>query len=65
MHDYKSSAEANARLIAAAPDLLKACQNMLDTYAPKRDEKDRAPLHSAVLSAIDAIREATEKGERA
>lgn len=42
---------ANARLIAAAPDLLAACQQMSDGYGDKADE----------LKALKAIRAAISK----
>ena len=49
-------AEANARLMAAAPDLLAALYAMMDNcYAPDRDD--------AIVQAFDAARDAIAKAE--
>jgi hypothetical protein len=48
---------ANARLIAAAPDLLAACQAELEVY----DGMDAATLMPKTLARIAALRAAVEK----
>jgi hypothetical protein len=58
----KKDSEANARLIAAAPELLEALQNIIeigkrDLSNPKYDEY--------FISAEEAISKATGKGESA
>jgi hypothetical protein len=53
--------EANARLIAAAPDLLAACQEYvgwLDWHSVIRDEADGACPFGTLLDAQDAVRSA-------
>lgn len=50
-------AEANARLIAAAPDLLEALQAILHTY-----DDGGVPLNKAFRMANAAIARATEQG---
>jgi len=57
---------AQAHLIAAAPELLEACKQMLEAYAPTADKTINSPygigaLHSAVRAAILSIAKA--KGE--
>jgi hypothetical protein len=56
--------EANARLIAAAPELLEACKQMMTAYAwnvEKTVESEGVnKLHPAVKYTRAAIRKATE-----
>lgn len=53
-------ATANARLIAAAPDLLQACRALLEMARPS----DGAPdSRKAVIQARAAIAAATESGQ--
>lgn len=52
--------EANARLIAAAPDLLEACQAMLDEYEAGRSVpvfEIRQIVRAAVAKATEGKRE--------
>lgn len=62
--DYRTSgeAEANAKLIAAAPELAEACQAMLEAYACNADRTAVATgedsLHSSVRAARAALRKA-------
>jgi hypothetical protein len=55
---------ANATLIAAAPDLLEACKQLLEQYAPRAqetvDREGEAALLSSVPFARAAILKATE-----
>jgi hypothetical protein len=55
-------AEANARLIAAAPDLLEACRLAVDAYAQGPDPR---AVRFAMDSAIDYIRTAIAKATQA
>ena len=50
--------EANARLIAAAPDLLAALEAMLAAYAFNATLQKREDLHSAVRDSLDALAKA-------
>lgn len=52
-HDY-ARMEANARLIAAAPELLEALAGMVDSY-----ELEASPINPALISARAAIAKAT------
>jgi hypothetical protein len=45
----------NARLIAAAPELVDALRAMLDAYAGKRKPEEREQWHSAVRQAHDIL----------
>jgi hypothetical protein len=52
--------EANARLIAAAPDLLQACELLLAVYAPLYSPTENTDaFSSAVIKARGAITKAT------
>jgi hypothetical protein len=53
--EYAKDALDNARLIAAAPDLLEACEALLEAY-----EFTIAPMHS---EAIDKARAAIAKAK--
>lgn len=61
--------QANARLIAAAPDLLDALGDMLEAYAPGADHSVAGSpagenvLHPAVKAARAAIAKATGGGQ--
>lgn len=73
VRQYKdlSEAEANARLMAAAPELLEALREMEESAVAFCDEAYSAPehkieamqarLHNAHLKAIRAINNATQK----
>jgi hypothetical protein len=69
--DYGDAAEANARLIAAAPELLAALRDLIrEKAASLGDPEDRewvrfadADPSGAWHSAYDAILKATGKGE--
>ena len=56
--------DANARLIASAPDLLTALQAMIAPFASMSDDDLRAypdtPQPQAILAARAAIKKATE-----
>lgn len=52
--------EGNARLIAAAPDLLAAAKTLLDVLANERED---LPSSDAVGDARDALRAAIAKAE--
>ena len=56
-HDQQQNA-ANARLIAAAPDLLAACKAALNTPAMNADEMD--PIE---IEAVELARAAIRKAE--
>lgn len=47
--------DQNAKLVAAAPELLEALKAMLKAYAPKADFSKPDELHSAVLASIKVI----------
>jgi hypothetical protein len=51
--DLKPEERANARLIAAAPDLYSALKDMVDAYAEGQDDPDDEP--SMVRDAIKAL----------
>jgi len=44
--------EANARLIAAAPDLLEACRHVLAVYDPDLPDRMLKQVRAAVVKAI-------------
>lgn len=52
--------EANARLIAAAPELLEALEGMIEVYGGKYDI-DCLPKHSTEIELIDFARAAIAK----
>lgn len=54
--------EANAKLIAAAPDMLKALENLADYYADKAD-LGNPMLNFRLSSAIKQAREAISKAK--
>lgn len=54
-----NDAAANARLIAAAPDLLAACQLLADWDASPNDDNDVERLSNAASAARAAIAKAT------
>lgn len=49
--DATTEAAANARLIAAAPDLLQACRYALDAAMTTGDDATAAPLQEAIAKA--------------
>jgi len=55
---HEGQQEANAKLIAAAPDLLEACQNLL--YLGERLEEESGEDHPEVEHVRQAIKKATE-----
>lgn len=60
---WDERAKADAQLIAQAPALLEALEEMLDAYAPFAqrtvDQEGESALHSAVRNARAAIAKAT------
>ena len=56
-----AEALANARLIAAAPDLLRALEILASNWPPERDGLDNEPIPGGVMLARAAISKA--KGE--
>ena len=61
LHNNDPHAEANARLIAAAPDLLEACQELM--YEADFGGCSRAQRDAMRDRARAAIAQATETGE--
>ena len=63
---YNVCREANARLIAAAPDLLEACRAAL-VWAAIATARDHEPTHPLAIENaqedVDKIREAIAKAE--
>jgi hypothetical protein len=57
-------AEENARLMAAAPDLLEACQTMLAFFGPEEQHQNAATLRRALDGARTAVAKATGEAER-
>jgi len=56
--------KANAKLIAAAPDLLKACQralNIVDLWAPNYSDDQIKEEHIGELAALSMMRQGFEK----
>jgi len=60
---WLKEAEANAKLIASAPELLEALQNLMDSYHEFREKRGRAdyPLNPLMQAAHDAINKALGK----
>lgn len=56
-NDTRYSVESNARLIAAAPDLLQSCRGML--HALETDCRDTAKWDELMTEALAAIAKAT------
>jgi hypothetical protein len=54
------SAEANARLIAVAPNLFEACKVILEEYD---DHPDEFPRYSGLVKAIEQARTAIAEAE--
>ena len=52
--------EANARLIAAAPELLAACQSLMRAEGMQRGDRDGCTM-GEISQAIDAARAAIAK----
>jgi len=55
--------DANQKLIAAAPDLLQALDNLIDTLAEQltEDAKENEDIIDAIREAANAIQKATEQ----
>ena len=53
-----NESQANARLIAAAPELLAACKRLMDTVALNLDDTDPQDVEACQM-AQDAIAKAT------
>ena len=63
--ELEAEAPFNARLIAAAPDLLAACKRIIDAIDPQRDEFVTEAAFVEACEAIDAADLAIEKAEGA
>jgi hypothetical protein len=53
--------EANAHLIAAAPDLLEACKYAFENLKPQGNVKKDFSGHNAMATLLKAIRKATQE----
>lgn len=63
MYHDKNEAIANAKLIAAALDLLEACIraiNIVELWAPTYSEKELKETHIGELAALSMMRQALE-----
>ncbi len=59
-HGRIEEAEVNARLIAAAPDLLFACRYVVNWHRENDSGEGELFSHDFVLTCINAIQKATE-----
>lgn len=57
----KDECDANAHLIAAAPELLEACEQAIDVFSPAATEVSNADYQAVLHAIADAIAKA--KGE--
>ena len=60
VHNFPGETEANARLIAASPELFEACVEALERF-----NVDGCPLNEANAKAIEMLRDAILKATRA